>query len=47
MLLRLYYVYSKSPKKCRELTDIEKILGKCMNFQRVEISLWELKEVIG
>ena len=30
MLLRLYYLYEKSPKKCRELDDIVKTLKTCL-----------------
>ena len=30
MLLRLYYLYEKSPKKCRELEDIVKKLKTCL-----------------
>ena len=32
MLLRLYYVYSKSPKKCRELSDIVENLKEVFEF---------------
>ena len=32
MLLRLYYLYEKSPKKCRELEDIIADLKDCMCF---------------
>ena len=32
MLLRLYYIYSKSPKKCRELTDITDELKEVFQF---------------
>lgn len=32
MLLRLYYVYEKSPKKCRELEDIISDLRECLVF---------------
>ena len=32
MLLRLYYLYEKSPKKCRELEDIIADLRDCMCF---------------
>ena len=31
-LLRLYYLYEKSPKKCRELEDIITDLRECLNF---------------
>ena len=34
MLLRLYYVYSKSPKKCPELTDIVKELEEVYEFPK-------------
>ena len=30
MLLRLYYLYEKLPKKCRELEDIVKTLKTCL-----------------
>ena len=33
MLLRLYYLYEKSPKKCRELHDIVSDLKQCLQFQ--------------
>ena len=32
MLLRLYYIYEKSPKKCRELEDVIAELRKCVAF---------------
>jgi hypothetical protein len=32
MLLRLYYIYEKSPKKCRELSDLVGNLRECMQF---------------
>ena len=32
MLLRLYYLYEKSPKRCRELEDIITDLKECMYF---------------
>ena len=32
MLLRLYYIYEKSPKKCRELSDIVNDLQECIQF---------------
>ena len=32
MLLRLYYLYEKSPKKCRELQDIINDLSECFDF---------------
>ena len=32
MLLRLYYIYEKSPKKCRELEDVIVELRKCVAF---------------
>ena len=32
MLLRLYYIYEKSPQKCRELTDIADDLKEVYNF---------------
>ena len=32
LLLRLYYLYEKSPKKCRELEDIITDLKECFNF---------------
>ena len=32
MLLRLYYIYEKSPKKCRELEDVIIELKKCIEF---------------
>ena len=32
MLLRLYYIYEKSPKKCRELEDVIIQLKKCIEF---------------
>ena len=30
--LRLYYLYEKSPKKCRELEDITRDLQDCFYF---------------
>lgn len=33
MLLRLYYLYEKSPKKCRELEDIVKELKSCLDSE--------------
>ena len=32
MLLRLYYLYEKSPKKCRKLQDIINDLSECFDF---------------
>jgi hypothetical protein len=32
MLLRLYYIYEKSPKKCRELEDLISDLGEFISF---------------
>ena len=32
MILRLYYLYEKSPKKCRELKDIVSDLQACLQF---------------
>ena len=32
LLLRLYYIYEKSSKKCRELEDIVTDLKQCLNF---------------
>ena len=32
LLLRLYYLYEKSPKKCRELEDIVTDLKECLSF---------------
>lgn len=32
MLLRLYYVYEKLPKKCRELEGIITVLKECFEF---------------
>ena len=32
MLLRLYYLYEKSPKKCRELEEIVSDLKQCLQF---------------
>ena len=32
MLLKLYYVYEKSPKKCRQLTEIISHLKYCISF---------------
>ena len=32
MLLRLYYLYENSPKKCRELEDVTSDLKECMAF---------------
>ena len=32
MLLRLYYLYEKSPQKCRELEDIISDLKECLCF---------------
>ena len=34
MLLRLYYLYSKSPKKCQELTDIVEDLKEAYEFPK-------------
>ena len=34
MLLRLYYLYSKSPKKCRELADIVEDLKEMFEFPK-------------
>lgn len=34
MLLRLYYLYSKSPKKCRELTDLVEHLKEVFEFPK-------------
>ena len=33
MLLRLYYLYEKSPKKCRELEEIVSDLKECLQFE--------------
>lgn len=30
MLMRIYYIYSKAPKKCRELDDVIVELGECL-----------------
>ena len=32
MLLKLYYLYEKSPKKCRELEDVVNDLKDCLHF---------------
>ena len=32
MLLKLYYLYEKSPKKCRELEDLVSELGEFISF---------------
>ena len=32
MLLRLHYIYEKSPKKCRELEDVIRELKQCVEF---------------
>ena len=32
MLLKLYYLYKKSPKKCRELSEIVSDLKDCLTF---------------
>ena len=32
MLLRLYYLYKKYPKKCRELKEIVSNLKECLQF---------------
>ena len=32
MLLRLHYIYEKSPKKCRELEEVIKDLQQCLQF---------------
>ena len=32
MLLKLYYLYKKSPKKCQELTEINTNLQNCLTF---------------
>ena len=37
MLLRLYYVYKKSPKKCREINDIITDLQEYIKFVSVGI----------
>ena len=37
MLLRLYYVYEKSPKKCRELNDIITDLQEYIEFDSAGI----------
>ncbi len=31
-LLRLYYLYEKSPKKCRELEEVFADLKECLSF---------------
>ena len=33
MLLRLYYIYEKSPKKCRELEEVIKDLQQFIQFE--------------
>lgn len=33
MLLRLYYIYEKSLKKCRELDDVVSELKQCVEFE--------------
>ena len=35
MLLRLYYLYKKSPKKCRELEDVVSALKSCLEPHKV------------
>ena len=35
MLLKLYYLYENSPKKCRELEDVISDLKNCMTFDDV------------
>ena len=37
MLLRVYYVYKKSPKKCREINDIITDLQEYIQFMSVGI----------
>ena len=32
MLIRLYYIYEKSPKKCRELEEVVTDLRECVEF---------------
>ena len=32
MLLKLYYIYEKSPKKCRELEEVISDLKGCITF---------------
>lgn len=31
MLLRIYYLYAKAPKKCRELEDVVQELSMCLD----------------
>lgn len=35
MMLRLYYIYCKAPKKCREIEDLITELSECLNFPQV------------
>ena len=37
MLLKLYYLYEKSPKKCRELTEVVSDLKECINVDEAGI----------
>ena len=47
MLLRLYYLYEKSPKKCRELSDLIDDLKEILNSLKVATYLYELMGVAG
>ena len=48
MLLRLYYLYEKSPKKCRELSELICDLKEIYEFQEGgNLYLCALMEVIG
>ena len=50
MLLRLYYLYEKSAKKCCELEDVVvnlKVSRRSLSFPRVETYLLEHKEAAG
>ena len=47
MLLRLYYLYEKSPRKCRELSDLVDDLKDCLNFPKEVIYLCEPTEIAG
>ena len=37
MLLKLYYLYEKSPKKCRELTEVVSDLKECIDVDEAGI----------
>ena len=39
MILRLYYIYEKSPKKCRQLLEVVNDLKECFDFDDAGIKL--------